>query len=79
VLLVVASSCDPEKFCTLSDCVPWYDGSHTTSLRQQGDGTLFSLNDPKTAAGDSCDIHDLHDLCDLHDLRDPHDLLDQLC
>jgi hypothetical protein len=64
---VVASSYEPEKFCTLSDHVLWYDGSHTTSLRQQGDATVSSPSDLWVAAGDS------------HDTRDPYDPRDQLC
>jgi hypothetical protein len=73
VLLVVASSCSPEKFYTLLDHVLWYDGSRTTSLRQQGDRTVSSPSDLQIAAGDSLDIRDLHDLSDLLDLPD------QLC
>jgi hypothetical protein len=34
LVLVVASSCDSKKFCTLPDCVQRYDGSRITSLRQ---------------------------------------------
>jgi hypothetical protein len=62
VLLVVASSCDPEKFYTLPDNVLMYDGSRTTSLHHQGDGKASSLYDPRTATGDSRDIHGLCDL-----------------
>jgi hypothetical protein len=62
---VVASSCDPEKFCTLLDHVLRCDGSHTTSLHRQGDRNASSLSDLKTVAGDSYDIRGLHDRCDL--------------
>jgi hypothetical protein len=40
-LMAVASSSDTEKFYTLLDCVLRYDGSHTTSLRRQGDRNAF--------------------------------------
>jgi hypothetical protein len=62
---VVASSCDPENFCTLPDRVLQYDGSHTTSLHHQCNGNASFPSDPRTAAGDSHDIRDLHDLCNL--------------
>jgi hypothetical protein len=62
---VVASSCDPEKFCTVPNHILRYDGSRTTSLHHQGDGKASSLSDSRTAASDSCDIHGLHELCNL--------------
>jgi hypothetical protein len=62
---VVASSCDPEKFCTLSDHVLRYDGSHTTFLRHQGDRKASSPSDLRIAAGGFYGTHDLHDPCDL--------------
>jgi hypothetical protein len=69
VLLVVVSSCNPEKSYTLLDHLLRYDGFCTTSLHQQGDGTISSPSDLRIATGDSCDIHDL---------RHPHDLPDRL-
>jgi hypothetical protein len=71
--LVEASSCDLEKFCTLPDRVLWYDEFCTTSLHQQGDGTISSPSDLRIAAGDS------HDICGLRDLYDPRGLCDRLC
>jgi hypothetical protein len=65
VLLVVASSCDLEKFCTLLDHVLRYDGSRTTSLHHQIDGNASSLSDPRTTASSFRDIRGLCDLCDL--------------
>jgi hypothetical protein len=65
VLVVVASSCDPEKFCTILDRVPRYNGSRITSLHHQGDRKASSLSNPKTVVGGSRDICDLRDLCDL--------------
>jgi hypothetical protein len=62
VLLVVASSFDLEKFCTLPDHFLWYNGSRTTSHHQQGDGTVSSPSDLRIAASNSHDIRDLHDL-----------------
>jgi hypothetical protein len=59
VLLVVASSYDPEKFCTLLDHVLRCDGSRTTSLRRQDDRNASSLSDLRTVAGsfrDPCDL-----------------------
>jgi hypothetical protein len=64
MLLVVASFCDLEKFCTFLDRVLRCDGTRTTSLHRQGDEKTSSLSDPKTA-GDSRDIRGLHDFCDL--------------
>jgi hypothetical protein len=63
-VLVVASSCDPEKFCTPPDHVLRYDRSHITSLRQQGDGMVSSPSNLRVAASDS---HDIRDPYDLHD------------
>jgi hypothetical protein len=59
VLQVVASSCDLEKFCTLSDRVLRYDGSRTTFLHRQGDGNTSSLSNPRTTVRDSRSLHDL--------------------
>jgi hypothetical protein len=62
VLLVVASFCDPEKFCTLSDHVHQYDGSHTTSLHHRGVGRVsspFDLRMVSRGTGDLCDLSDL--------------------
>jgi hypothetical protein len=64
-VLVVASSCDPEKFCTLLDHVLRCDGSRTSSLRRQGDINASSPSDLRTAAGGFHGIHDLRDPCDL--------------
>jgi hypothetical protein len=70
VLLVVASSFDPKTFCTLSDHVQQYDGSHITSLHWQGDETISPPSNLMIITGD---FHDLRDLCD------PRGLHDQLC
>jgi hypothetical protein len=70
VLLVVVSSYNLEKFYTLSERVLRYDGSRTTSLRQQGDEMISSPSNLRTTTGDSRNIHDL---CD------PYNLRDQLC
>jgi hypothetical protein len=50
VLLVVASSCDLEKFCTLPDHALRCDGSRTTSLCCQVNRKASSPSDPRTAA-----------------------------
>jgi hypothetical protein len=62
VLLVVPSSYDLEKFCTLIDHVLRWDGSRTTSLRHQGDEKTSSPFDLRTDVGD---FYGLRDLCDL--------------
>jgi hypothetical protein len=71
-VLVAASPCNPEKFCTLPDRVQWYDGSRATFLRQQDDGMISSPSDMRIAASDFRDIRD------PHVLRYPHDLHDRL-
>jgi hypothetical protein len=67
VLLLVVSSYDVEKFCTLPDCALRCDGSHTTSLRHQGDRKVSSLSDLMTAAGG------------FHGIRGPSDLIGLSC
>jgi hypothetical protein len=67
VLVVVTSSYDSEKFCTLSDHVLRCDGSRITSLCYQGNRKSSSLFDLRTAAGS------------FHGIRDPCDLLGQSC
>jgi hypothetical protein len=62
VLLVVASSCNLEKFCTLSDHALGCDGFRTTYLRRQGDGNASSPSDLRIAAGSLCDIRGPCDL-----------------
>jgi hypothetical protein len=53
-----------KSFALFLDHVLWYDGSRTTFLHRQGDGTVFSPSDLRTVVGDSHDIYDLHDLLD---------------
>jgi hypothetical protein len=65
MLLVVASSYDPKKFCTLLDHVLRCDGSRTTSLRHQDDGKACSPSNPMIVAGGFYGIHGLRDPCDL--------------
>jgi hypothetical protein len=64
---VVASSCDAKKSCTLPDRVLRCDGSHTTSLRHQGDENASSPSDLRAAVGGFRGIHGLHDPNDLSD------------
>jgi hypothetical protein len=61
---VVSSSCDLEKFCTLSDRVLRCDRSRTTSLCHQGDGNASSLFHVKIAAAGFHGVRGLHDPCD---------------
>jgi hypothetical protein len=56
-----------KSFCTLTDHVLRYDGSHTTSLHHQGDGNASFLSDLRTAADGFHDIRGLCDLCDHPD------------
>jgi hypothetical protein len=62
VLLVVSSSYDPEKPCTLPDRALRCDGSCTTSLRHRGDINASSLFYLRTVASG---FYGLHDPCDL--------------
>jgi hypothetical protein len=57
----VASSYNPEIFCTLSDHVLRCDGSRTTSLRRLGDGKASSPSDPRTVASS---FYGICDPCD---------------
>jgi hypothetical protein len=63
VLLVAASFCDREKFCTHSDHVHRYDGSRSTYLHYQGVGRVSSPSDLRIVS------------CGTDDLRGPSDLL----
>jgi hypothetical protein len=67
LLVVVASSYDPEKFCTLLDHALRCDGSHTTSLRRQGNRKASSPSGLRVATDDSYDSCDPCDHCGSHD------------
>jgi hypothetical protein len=60
-LLLVVSSSDPEKFCTLSDHAPWCGESHTTSPHHRDTEKASSLSALRISYRD---IHGLLGLCD---------------